>query len=264
MIVERIMSARVVTVEMDDSLKVVKKIFDSVHFHHLLVVSRRKLVGVISDRDLLEVISPYIGTVRETARDIASLDMKVHQVMTRQLHVLDKNATINDAVKLFNSHAITCIPIVDEKFKPVGIVSWKDLLREFQLSDEEEAVTQSIVSEIIIEITEEVTEEVAEAFANENLSESQKKFKEQFKSNLKMNLKEKITKKVEEHMNECMKDAVKESITDCVRAGMKETMTNNFKALVKSKVMNSIIELMKNNDVIEKDQTSDSNMRYYK
>jgi acetoin utilization protein AcuB len=58
-----IMSTRVVTVEFDDSLATVKEIFDSLRFHHLLVVgSDRKLCGVISDRDLLRAISPYVGT----------------------------------------------------------------------------------------------------------------------------------------------------------------------------------------------------------
>ena len=46
------MTTRLVTVEIDDPLEVVKQIFDSVKFHHLLVVdSATKLCGVISDRD---------------------------------------------------------------------------------------------------------------------------------------------------------------------------------------------------------------------
>ena len=49
-----IMTARVVTVEVDDTLEVVKRIFDAMKFHHLLVVdSGKTLCGVISDRDLL-------------------------------------------------------------------------------------------------------------------------------------------------------------------------------------------------------------------
>ncbi len=51
--VQDIMSSRVGTVEMDDKLKVVKEIVDTVKFHHLLVVEEGKLFGVVSDRDLL-------------------------------------------------------------------------------------------------------------------------------------------------------------------------------------------------------------------
>ena len=72
------MTKKVVTVEMDDSLRLVKEIFDNVSFHHLLVVDGGKLYGVISDRDLLKNLSPNIGTVAETSRDLAALNKKAH------------------------------------------------------------------------------------------------------------------------------------------------------------------------------------------
>ena len=61
--VEEIMSRRVVTVELDDTLETVKDIFDHVRFHHLLVVEHGKLFGLLSDRDLLKALSPNIGTL---------------------------------------------------------------------------------------------------------------------------------------------------------------------------------------------------------
>ena len=71
---KNVMTTRLVTVELDDTLAVVKQIFDSVKFHHLLVVdSHKKLCGVISDRDLLRALSPHIGTLAENARDTATL-----------------------------------------------------------------------------------------------------------------------------------------------------------------------------------------------
>ena len=69
MLIERIMSKPVVTVTLDDTLRVVKQAFENAKFHHLLVVEEGKLYGVISDRDLLKSISPFIGTVQETTHD---------------------------------------------------------------------------------------------------------------------------------------------------------------------------------------------------
>lgn len=129
-----VMTARLVTVEIDDPLEVVKEIFDSVKFHHLLVVdSGKKLCGVISDRDLLRALSPYIGTVSENARDTATLRKRVHQIMTRQPVTLPPEATVADAVKVFLEHRVSCIPVVGPGFKAVGIVSWRDVLKSLTL-----------------------------------------------------------------------------------------------------------------------------------
>ena len=129
MSVEETMSKTVVTVEMDDSLRMVKEIFDNTRFHHLLVVESGELVGVISDRDLLRALSPNIGMAAETAKDAASLNKKVHQIMTRKLVTIGQNAGIFDAIEIFNDHGISCIPVVDAEGKPVGIISWRDILK---------------------------------------------------------------------------------------------------------------------------------------
>ena len=126
------MTTRVVTVEMDDRLEVVKQIFDSMRFHHLLVIDEhRKLTGVVSDRDLLRAISPYVGSATETTRDTATLNKRVHQIMSRNLITLQPEAAVADAIDLLLTHRISCVPIVDDEFKPVGIISWRDLLKSF-------------------------------------------------------------------------------------------------------------------------------------
>ena len=127
--VHDIMSTRIVTVELDDRLEVVKEIFDRLKFHHLLVVEDGKLFGVVSDRDLLRALSPFVGSTVETARDVATLNKRVHQIMTHKPITLRQNAEVTDAVRLFLAHAISCIPIVDDEFRPVGIVSWRDVLK---------------------------------------------------------------------------------------------------------------------------------------
>jgi acetoin utilization protein AcuB len=125
-----IMTARVVTVEMDDRLDVVKQIFDTLSFHHLLVIDdRKKLIGVVSDRDLLKALSPQLGSVAETTRDAATLNKRAHQIMSRKLLTLHPRAAVADAVRLFLEHRVSCIPIVNEEFKPVGILSWRDVMK---------------------------------------------------------------------------------------------------------------------------------------
>jgi acetoin utilization protein AcuB len=130
MVMRDVMTTRIVTVAMDDRLEVVKEIFDTMHFHHLLVTDEHgKLSGIVSDRDLLRALSPYVGSTTETARDLATLNKRVHQIMSRHPITLHPQSTAAEAVSLLLAHRISCIPIVNDEFKPVGIVSWRDLLK---------------------------------------------------------------------------------------------------------------------------------------
>jgi acetoin utilization protein AcuB len=129
---QEIMTTKMTTVGMDDRLGAVKDIFDTMGFHHLLVVGDDKtLCGVLSDRDLLRALSPHLGTLAETTRDSASLNRRVHQIMSHSPITLTSQATVADAIRLFLEHSVSCIPVVDEAFRPVGIVSWRDVLRVF-------------------------------------------------------------------------------------------------------------------------------------
>ena len=132
MLIERIMSKPVISVTLDDTLRMVKQIFENAKFHHLLVVEEGKLYGVISDRDLLKSMSPFIGTVQETAHDKYTLNKKVHQIMSRKPITLTPSADVYEAISLFNQHSISCIPIVNEKGAPVGIVSWRDIFHTIE------------------------------------------------------------------------------------------------------------------------------------
>jgi len=132
-----VMTSTVVTIEIDDTLQTAKDIFDNTYFHHLPVVgdstmSDGKLLGVVSDRDLLKVLSPNIGTAAETLKDLSCLNKKVHQVMTRQLITLEATADIYDAIAIFNRHRVSCIPIVDKSLVIQGILSWRDILKALE------------------------------------------------------------------------------------------------------------------------------------
>ena len=129
MSVKKIMSANIVTVSMDDTINVVYDIFSNLNFHHLLVVNQDTLYGVVSDRDLLKATSPYIGTNIESDKDLATLNKKVHQIMSRKPITLSINADAYEAIEVFNNYNVSCIPIVDENNKAIGIVTWRDILK---------------------------------------------------------------------------------------------------------------------------------------
>ena len=132
---EDLMSTKIVTVEMDDTVEEIKNIFENSRFHHLLVVEADTLVGVISDRDLLKSLSPFIGTFSQTKRDKSTLTVKAHQIMTRELVTVQPHASIYTVIDIFNTRNISCIPVVTRDYNPLGIISWRDILRFLRKSD---------------------------------------------------------------------------------------------------------------------------------
>ena len=126
--VSEVMTTEVIKVDMDDRLTVVKDILDSAPFRHLLVVEDEELQGVISDRDMLRCLSPFIGTEAESVRDTKTIDQRAHQVMTRSPLTVESSLSVRDALLLMLEHSIGCLPIVDDG-NVVGIFTLHDGLR---------------------------------------------------------------------------------------------------------------------------------------
>ncbi len=129
--VASIMAERVLKVRMDDSIGTIRNILEHVEFHHLLVVKGRELVGILSDRDVLRAISPFLGTLSEEQRDMSILNRKVHQIMTRNPITVDKDTSIETAASLLLENNISCLPVVSPEGWIEGIVTWKDILRSY-------------------------------------------------------------------------------------------------------------------------------------
>jgi acetoin utilization protein AcuB len=127
-----IMTPRVATVEMDDTLRTINGIFCCAKFHHVLVVDNKKLVGIISDRDLLKASSPFLETPAERPQDLARLTRKAHQIMSREPVTTSGETTITEAVQLLLENNVSCLPVVSADGQIEGIITWKDLINAYR------------------------------------------------------------------------------------------------------------------------------------
>lgn len=124
-----IMTRSVVTVHMDDTLQRIQEIFEESHFHHVVVTDGGKVIGVISDRDLLKHLSPFVGNeLMERNQDLNLLKRRVHQIMHRKLVVAPPDMSVVDATALLLRERISCLPIVKPDRRVCGVVTWRDLL----------------------------------------------------------------------------------------------------------------------------------------
>ena len=132
--VSQIMKPRVATVEMDDSMAMVRELFLAAPFHHLLVMEGEELVGILSDTDLYKALSPYLESPGENQRDRDTLSRRVHQVMSRDLVTVAPECPLEEAASLMLVRGISCLPVVNGNTLE-GIVTWRDLLRAARFPD---------------------------------------------------------------------------------------------------------------------------------
>lgn len=128
-----LMSKSLITLNIDDDLEKAKLLFEQHNIHHILILNGKELAGVITDRDLYKHLSPAIGTSKETPRDTSLLRKKLHLIMHREIITATAKTTLNDAVLLFHDNHVSCLPVVDDHFHPVGIITWRDVLKVIAL-----------------------------------------------------------------------------------------------------------------------------------
>lgn len=127
--VRDIMTSHVVSVTPDATVERMGALFDEGRFHHLLVMEHHKVVGVISDRDLLRHLSPWAGTMGESKSDAATLRKRAHQIMSRGVVCAEPQAPVLEAIQQMLRNRISCLPVIDEQRHCQGILTWRDVLR---------------------------------------------------------------------------------------------------------------------------------------
>jgi CBS domain-containing protein len=128
--VRDIMQRKFVTISAGDTLSTVEDIMTLGHVRHMPVVTAGKLVGVVSERDLLRA---SLSTLNEfgTAQRRAFLHVvEITRVMSAPPIVIDADQTVEEAANVMAEHKIGCLPVVDLD-ELVGMLTETDVLRYF-------------------------------------------------------------------------------------------------------------------------------------
>ena len=116
-----IMTHDVVTVSPEDNLTAVQDILFGRGFHHIPVKEPKseKLAGIITSFDLLKL--------NKSAEEYK--DIKVRDVMTTKVITLESHELIGAAAMIFMRHLFHGLPIVNDRYQLVGIVTTHDVLK---------------------------------------------------------------------------------------------------------------------------------------
>ena len=129
--VETIMSENGHCVLPEVTLADLRQIFKEVPYHHLLVARDGDLLGIISDRDVLRMSSPFIDTANATVQDQSLLETKAQDFMSTKLITVKKDTLVDTAAILLMEHNISCLPVVSKVDAIEGILTWKDMLKYY-------------------------------------------------------------------------------------------------------------------------------------
>ena len=120
-----------------DSLRDVARIMKDRDTGVVPVVDGRKIIGLITDRDIV---------VRGLAEGKTSRTRRVTELMTKSVRSVRDDATVNDALELMSSAEIRRVAVVNSNDELVGIVSLGDISIDTD-KDSKVGKTVEIISE---------------------------------------------------------------------------------------------------------------------
>ena len=128
--VGQIMTTPVITVSPDDTMSKVQDIFRMNNIHHIPVVDKGKVVGIISKSDYFRLLHGFTLFRTEKSNEYNDAIMRsllVGEVMTKQVATLNPEDSLEMAAGFFRENLFHALPVVD-KGKLVGIITTFDLI----------------------------------------------------------------------------------------------------------------------------------------
>ncbi|MCB0567368.1 MAG: CBS domain-containing protein, partial [Phaeodactylibacter sp.] len=128
--VGQIMSTPVITVSPDDTMSKVQDTFRKNNIHHIPVIDKGKVVGIISKSDYFRLLHGFTLFKTEKSNEYNDAIMRsllVGEVMTKQVATLNPEDSLEMAAGFFRENLFHALPVVD-KGKLVGIITTFDLI----------------------------------------------------------------------------------------------------------------------------------------
>ena len=139
--VEDIMAENAVSLEGQDTIADAMEVMQEGKLRHVPIVDKQnRLMGIVSDRDILQHLpfhsrqfQPESKVFRDklfevTPDDPATRQTLNHIMKTDVIHVLP-DCDFYTAVNMLYEMKISCLPVIDEEKKLLGIVTTKDVMR---------------------------------------------------------------------------------------------------------------------------------------
>lgn len=129
-LVHHIMSTNVVTFFAEQTLPLAEDVMRIHRFRHLPVIDNdRRLVGLLTHRDLLRGQISILTGLSEADRRARQDEVRVESLMTRDVWTVGPDTLASHAGQTLLDHKFGCLPVVDAERVVCGIVTERDFLR---------------------------------------------------------------------------------------------------------------------------------------
>lgn len=124
------MSRPVISVLPDASINDVLAMFKKEHIRRAPVLKDGKLVGIVSERDLLNAAPSSATTLSIWEMNYLVSKVKIKQVMSKKVITVSRDTPIEEAARIMADKKIGGLPVVDSD-RVVGMITETDLFKVF-------------------------------------------------------------------------------------------------------------------------------------
>jgi len=141
--VAQVMTKDVVTVTEDQDLRELDTAMRLLRFRHMPVVDGDKLVGIVSQRDVLRVTASSLMPNAHQQTQLLERRFHVRDLMTTRVRTVSPGSALVDVARIMQREKVGCLPVVDGRNVLVGIVTESDFVAlAVQLLDRDAAFSK--------------------------------------------------------------------------------------------------------------------------
>jgi predicted transcriptional regulator len=127
-VVREIMMGAPVTLKPDDTLDLANDVISLGRIRHIPVVQDGRLVGLLSERDLIGAAATQIFGLKQKSKAALLKSLLIKDVMKKRVFTVKPDTPIKEAAHLLAEKKIGCVPVVSDG-SVIGLVTTTDILR---------------------------------------------------------------------------------------------------------------------------------------
>ena len=127
-VVREIMMGSPVTLTPEDTLDLASDVISLGRIRHIPVVEEGRLVGLLSERDLMGAAASQIFGLKQRSKAALLKSVRIKDVMKKKVVTVGPQTPIRDVAHLMAEKKIGCVPVVSDG-SLVGLVTTTDILR---------------------------------------------------------------------------------------------------------------------------------------